>query len=789
MPTFATWAEKPVMGWNSWLFYGTSINEEKTRENADVMASTLLPYGYNVFTVDIQWYQPTATGFGYDANAVHEMDAWGRLMPAPVRFPSASNGAGFKPLGDYIHSKGLKFGIHIMRGIPRQAWQQNLPVKGTTATAKDIAITTSTCSWNPDMYGVDVSKPAGQAYYDSLFELYASWGVDFIKVDDLSRPYDAVQLAEVEAIRKAIDKTGRPIIFSTSPGETPLSAGPHVMRFANQWRISDDFWDQWGPLRDQFKRFHDWTPFRAPGRFPDGDLLAIGKIAGGTPTAAGRNTYFNENEQTTHLTLWAIGRSPWIFGGDMTQMDAFTLSLLTNTEIIAVNQSSSHNRQFFRDGDKVAWVADPDGSADKYLALFNTGDAATSVSVDLAALGFSGTVQIRSLWEKSDLGGFSGTFAPAIQPHGAAMFRLSGPGLPTPWITTATAGDRKVTVEWEPVPNAASYRVKRATSENGPFEVVAENLTGTTHTDANVQNGTTYFYVISAIVGGAETPNSGPRQAAPTGLPGTISWNYDRFGTVTGDLFAGVQPVNNWNNSWPSDPRNDLIDSSGQATTLDITYSAVSSWNIQGIHPGIDADGTGNKELLNGYLNAGFAAWNPPVTKSSVTLSQIPHGYYDLIVYFSSDVAGREGEVTDGRGVFFFSTLGPASISGENAQLVQTTQQTAGTWPAANYAIFSGLTGSSQTISVQMRDTDEWGGIAGFQVVPKPDPLQSTRLLIEMLPGANTALLSWPPDLGAVRLEESQDLIAWWPTDPQPETNSFVVNLDSDRCFFRLARP
>jgi hypothetical protein len=473
----------------------------------------------------------------------------------------------------------------------------------------------------------------------------------------------------------------------------------------------------------------------------------------------------------------------------MTQMDPFTLSLLTNEEVIAVNQRSTHNRQLFRNGDLMAWVADPEDSPDKYLAVFNTGAAAAEVPVDLAKLGFSGAVQVRSLWQKADIGSFSGTFSPSVASHGAGLYRLSGPGLPTPWITTATPGDRQVTVEWETVPNATAYLVKRATAENGPFEVVAENLTATTHTDANLQNGTTYFYIISAMVDAAETPDSGVVSAAPSGLPGTISWNYDRYGTLTRGMFAGVQPVANWNNSWPSDPRNDLLDSSGQATTMDIAYSAASAWSIQNTQAESDADGSGNKALLNGYLNAGFAAWNPPVTKSSVTLAQIPYSYYDLIVYFSSDVAGREGEVTDGRKIFFFSTIGPASISGENAQLVQTNQQSAAAWPAANYAIFSGLTGSSQTFSVQMRDTDEWGGIAGFQVVPQPDPLQSTRLLIEMLPGASTALLSWPPDVGAVLLEESEDLIAWWPTEPQPETNSYVVNLDLNRCFFRLARP
>jgi len=727
LPTFASWAERPVMGWNSWNFYGTSIDEAKAKANADYMAANLLPFGYNVFTVDIQWYQPTATGFNYDPNATLVMDQWGRLLPATNRFPSAADGAGFKPLGDYIRAKGMKFGIHIMRGIPRQAWEQNLPVKGTTATARDIAITTSICSWNPDMYGVDVSKPAGQAYYDSLFELYASWGVDFIKVDDLSRPYDSVQKAEVEAIRKAIDKTGRPIILSTSPGETPLSAGPHVMQYANQWRISDDFWDTWAALFDQFRRLHDWTPFRAAGRFPDADMLPLGKLAGGSPTHSGRPTFFTQDEQYTLMSLWSIARSPLIHGGDMTQMDPFTLSLLTNEEVIAVNQRSTHNRQLFRNGDLIAWVADPEDSPDKYLAVFNTGAAAAQVPVDLAKLGFTGTVQIRSLWQKSDLGGFNVTFSPSVPSHGAALYRLSGPGLPTPWITTVTPGDRQVTVEWETVPNAISYRVKRATAENGPFEVVAENLTVTSHTDANLQNGTTYFYVISTMIGAAETPDSGAVSTVPIGLPGTISWNYDRFGDVFGTRVAGIEPVVNWNNSYPfpGNPTLNLIDNTGTATTVDISYSSFNDWTVNNPQtwPGMDADGTYNRHLLNGYLNAGYANWGPPQTFSRVVISEIGHPSYDVIVYFSSDVSGRAGDVTDGTTTYSFNTVGPASVTGANAVFAQTTD-TAGTYATtANYAVFSGLSGPSQTITVQMRDTDAWGGIAGFQIVPRnPDP-------------------------------------------------------------------
>jgi hypothetical protein len=309
----------------------------------------------------------------------------------------------------------------MMRGISRQAVKQNTPIQGTTARAADIADTKSTCKWNPDMFGVDMGKPGAQAYYDSLIQLVADWGVDFIKVDDISRPYDSVQRAEIEAIRKAIDKTGRPIVFSLSPGETPLSTGAHVNRHANMWRISDDFWDAWPQLLSQFKRLHDWTPHRLPGAFPDADMLPLGLIKFGKPTG------FTRDEQYTLMTLWSIARSPLMHGGDMTKTDDFTLSLLTNDEVLAVNQRSENNRQLFRTADGlVAWIAGVPGSADQYLAVFNTRDKApASVPVSLPDLGFTAPARIRDLWTHKDLGTFSDAFSSEVPPHGARLFRVS----------------------------------------------------------------------------------------------------------------------------------------------------------------------------------------------------------------------------------------------------------------------------------------------------------------------------------------------------------------------------
>ena len=359
------WAATPPLGWNSWDCFGTTVTEQQIKEQADAMVKYLLPSGYNYLTVDIEWYAPESKGHAYDSKAIFTMDEYGRLTPGLNKFPSAADGKGFKHLADYVHSKGLKFGIHIMRGIPRQAVEKNTPVLGTKVKAQDIAIKSSTCAWNPDMYGVDASKPEGQAYYYSIVQMYADWGVDFIKCDDISRPYDNVQKAEIEALRKAIDKTGRHILLSLSPGATPVKEGEHVMNQANMWRITDDFWDRWGLLSAMFERLDAWTPFRGPGHFPDADMLPIGIVEFKRPTN------FTKNEQYTLMSLWAIGRSPLILGGDMTKLDDFTKEILTNPEMLKVNQQSTNNRQVSRDKNLIAWTADVPNSKDKYVALFN----------------------------------------------------------------------------------------------------------------------------------------------------------------------------------------------------------------------------------------------------------------------------------------------------------------------------------------------------------------------------------------------------------------------------------
>jgi alpha-galactosidase len=411
-------AKTPPMGWNSWNSFATTITEAQALEVAGIMAEKLLPFGYDVFTIDIQWYEPGATSYEYSRVPQTVLDGFGRAIPAPNRFPSAANGGGFVEIGRKVHALGLKFGIHVMRGVPRLAVEQRLPVKGTTVTCADIADTSSICSWNPDMYGVDMRKPGAQAYYDSIFALYAEWGCDFIKMDDMSRPYDA-HAPEIEAAHHAIAASGRPIVLSLSPGETPVIRGSHVAQYAQMWRISDDFWDEWAMLDAQFTRLEHWNPVRREGAWPDPDMLPLGRLALGA-----RDSAFTPDEQQTLMSLWAITRSPLIMGGDLRHLDAPTLALLTNREVLAVDQTSTDNQpHFLLDGARF-WTARDPATGDHFLAMFNTSKKDKTLSFPLDRLGLAAVSRCRDLWTGQELGASQGAVTVTLRPHASALYRL-----------------------------------------------------------------------------------------------------------------------------------------------------------------------------------------------------------------------------------------------------------------------------------------------------------------------------------------------------------------------------
>lgn len=416
-------AQTPPMGWNSWDCYGAAVNESIVRANAEFMAKHLKQYGWQYIVVDIQWYQPTAKNHEYQPFAQLCMDEFSRLIPAENRFPSSAGGKGFAPLAQYVHSLGLKFGIHIMRGIPRQAVHQGSPIFGTGKTADQIAKTASICSWNTDMYGVDSTKEGAREYYDSLFSLYAQWGVDFIKIDDICRelPHEEQELVMVS---QSLNRCGREMVLSLSPGPALIEKAELYKQCANMWRITDDFWDSWPMLYNMFERAEKWCIHAGAGHFPDCDMLPIGAIV--QDYSPENRTKFTPDEQITMMTLWSMMRSPLIIGGDMTKFDSFTMSLLTNKNLIELLNSSHSAHPLFRKGgekgEQIAWFTSHVDGQRYYLALFNCGEASQQIT---ARIPIPGRFHLLDIWDNTESIADGQTLTATVNPHGAKLFCLT----------------------------------------------------------------------------------------------------------------------------------------------------------------------------------------------------------------------------------------------------------------------------------------------------------------------------------------------------------------------------
>ena len=414
----------PPMGWNSYDCFGDNVVESEVLANAHYIAEKMQPFGWDTVVVDYCWSDPGAHDNNRNAraNAPLTADKFGRMLPAPNRFPSAADGVGFKPLADAVHVLGLKFGIHIMRGIPRNSVNANLPIEGSSFTATDAANTNDKCVWCPDMFGVS-SNPAGAAWYDSCARLWASWGVDYIKVDDLSKPYHT---AEVEMVRNAIDHSGRAIEFSTSPGETPVADAKHILTHANLWRVSDDFWDEWKYLDHEFTLAARWHNFAAPGHWPDADMLPAGHLSvSNRSVGKDRRTHFTRDEQLTLLSMWSLLPSPLMVGANLPDNDPWTLALLTNPEVIAVNQDAlglAAQRMTNAPTGVEIWTKK---LADKSLAIgiFNRGKTAAPVNLVWKELGLRANPVVRDLWVRKNFPN-SKTFAAEIPAHGCVLLKV-----------------------------------------------------------------------------------------------------------------------------------------------------------------------------------------------------------------------------------------------------------------------------------------------------------------------------------------------------------------------------
>lgn len=411
---FHAWAPTPPMGWNSWDSFGASVTEAEFLENARILADRLLPSGYDVATVDIQWYEAGANSSIYRAFAPLALDANGRPQPAPNRFPSAAGGRGFAPLAAQVHALGLRLGVHLMRGVPRQAVGLGLPIAGSRWRCHEVANPADTCAWNTDMCGVNPDHPGALDWYLAWFAQLAQWGVDFVKVDDAAAP--TYHSREVELIRRAIDACGRPMVLSLSPGSAALDQAAHLQAHANQWRVCNDFWDTWPQLRDNLVNLVKWAPHARPGAWPDADMLPVGKIGLRNVDGASqgeRETRFTRDEQVLLLTAWVCARSPLILGNDLRRLDDWTWRLVSNPEVLVLLRapgvrewhSEANGHRFVCSGPQGTWVA-----------WLNVGDTPWSVNLPVWLPDAA-----RDAWARVDLP--QGSRAFTVPPHGARLVR------------------------------------------------------------------------------------------------------------------------------------------------------------------------------------------------------------------------------------------------------------------------------------------------------------------------------------------------------------------------------
>ena len=431
-------AVTPPLGWNSWDAYGLTIDEAEYRANTTVLAG-MKQDGWLYSVIDEGWYMEDPFA-GKVEGRKYLWDKNGILIPTPGRFPSSINGAGFKPIADWVHAQGLKFGIHIVRGIPKQVVNLNLPIAGSDFHAKDAADIPATCPWDDGNYGVS-DTPAGQAYYDSMMKLYAGWGLDYIKVDCISdHPY---RPSEIRQIALAIQRTNRPIVLSLSPGPTALDHATEVAQYAQMWRITDDHWDVWSHIpnkganppegefpfgtRQAFDRLAAWQPYFKPGSWPDDDMLPFGSLTPHPGWGQPRESRLTHDEEQTEFTLWAISRSPLIVGANLTKLDDFTRTLITNKQVLDMNQQAreSHPVTQLPPGFENirVWEATQEGATPTFVAFFNLDDKAIVVHTSWDKLGLPGQHEALDLWAGKKLPS-SGTVDLSLPAHGSLLWKI-----------------------------------------------------------------------------------------------------------------------------------------------------------------------------------------------------------------------------------------------------------------------------------------------------------------------------------------------------------------------------
>lgn len=420
----------PPMGWNSYDSYCIYLDEKQAMANVEAFAEKLKPYGYEYFVIDDGWFgeyelqEGTMIPTSFDAKKVN-INEYGLLQPSNVFFPH-----GLKPIVERCHALGFKFGIHLLRGIPRQAVKQNTLVKETKYRAVDIVDTINVCDWSTINYGVDMNKPGAQEFYNSLVNQLADWGVDFIKYDDIV-PYPK----EIEAVENAIAQCGRPILLSLSPGDLVIDSAVDIYQKANMLRVTGDIWDNQQSIDATFDAMRKWQGNKFTNLWIDMDMIPFGQLQLTVPKPEGfdeatmdkyevieeqktgkyqdmiilggngfhRWSKLSKDQMRTFITQRAISASPLMVSGDLLTMDRFSLELLTNKNMIDCNQNGVMGK-LISDTDSIeVWKANQKDSQNSWIAIFNRKVLDKSVHLTNDLLGIDSGNSIVDIWNNVNI--------------------------------------------------------------------------------------------------------------------------------------------------------------------------------------------------------------------------------------------------------------------------------------------------------------------------------------------------------------------------------------------------
>jgi hypothetical protein len=397
---------KPFLGWSTWNYIGKDPTQASIEAQARVMASTLKSHGFKYILLDDFYYlNPSTT-----------VDQFGRWVANSSRFPD-----GIAALANDIHRMGLKFGIYLTPGVPVAAVNQNTPIEDTPYHAADIADTSGfEKNYNYGsgmMYYINYSKPGAQAYVNSWARQLASWGVDFLKMDGVG-PSD---IADVRAWSQALSSSGRSIFFDIS-NTMSISNVNIWKRYANAWRTQGDiecytgcpnYLVNWNNISACFASVATWAKYSGPGGWNDLDALDV---------ADGELDGITDTERQTYMTLWAIAAAPLYMGDDLTSMDTYGKQLLTNDEVISLDQAGIAGAPISQ-GDQQVWLVH-NSNGSYTVALFNLGDTAATVTINWSQLGLVGPQKVHDLWARRDLGNVANGFNASLSPHGSRLIRV-----------------------------------------------------------------------------------------------------------------------------------------------------------------------------------------------------------------------------------------------------------------------------------------------------------------------------------------------------------------------------